>query len=85
MSKDDLIGAVWHGRMISESTLSSRITAVRHAVNDRGEEQRLIRTIARKGFRFVGEVKEQQTPPRERELTGGTQSLPASSEDALTS
>jgi TolB-like protein/Tfp pilus assembly protein PilF len=62
LSKDDLIGAVWNGRMISESTLSSRITAVRHAVNDRGEEQRLIRTVARKGFRFVGDVREGNGP-----------------------
>jgi TolB-like protein len=49
------------GRIISESALSSRITAVRHAVGDSGEQQRLIRTIARKGFRFVGEIQEKQT------------------------
>jgi TolB-like protein len=56
VSKDDLIAAVWGGRIVSESTLTSRINAVRKAVGDSGEEQRLIRTIARKGFRFVGEV-----------------------------
>jgi TolB-like protein/Tfp pilus assembly protein PilF len=58
VSKDDLIEAVWNGRTISDSTLSSRITTARQAVADRGKEQRLIRTIARKGFRFVGEVRE---------------------------
>jgi TolB-like protein len=56
VSKDDLIAHVWNGRIVSESTLTSRITAARHAVGDSGEEQRLIRTIARKGLRFVGEV-----------------------------
>jgi TolB-like protein len=61
VSKDELIGAVWNGRIVSESALSSRITAVRHAVGDSGEQQRLIRTIARKGFRFVGEIQEKQT------------------------
>src|ERR1700704_2023062 len=61
VSKDDLIAAVWNGRIISESALSSRITAVRHAVGDSGAQQRLIRTIARKGFRFVGEIREEQT------------------------
>jgi TolB-like protein len=61
VSKDELIAAVWHGRIVSESALSSRITAVRHAVGDSGEQQRLIRTIARKGFRFVGEIQERQT------------------------
>ena len=48
--------SVWGGRIVSELTLTSRINAVRKAVGDSGEEQRLIRTIARKGFRFVGEV-----------------------------
>jgi TolB-like protein len=56
VSKDDLIAAVWGGRIVSESTLTSRINAARRAIGDSGELQRLIRTIARKGFRFVGEV-----------------------------
>jgi TolB-like protein len=60
VSKDELIAAVWNGRIVSESALSSRITAVRHAVGDSGEQQRLIRTIARKGFRFVGDIQEKQ-------------------------
>ncbi len=57
VSKDDLIAAVWGGRIVSDSTLTSRINAARKAVGDSGEEQKLIRTIARKGFRFVGEVR----------------------------
>jgi TolB-like protein len=61
VSKDELIAAVWNGRIIAESALSSRITAVRHAIGDSGEQQCLIRTIARKGFRFVGDIQEQQT------------------------
>jgi class 3 adenylate cyclase len=63
VSKEDLIDAVWGGRFISESTLSSRLTAVRHAIGDRGEAQRLIRTVPRKGFRFVGEVREVRDDP----------------------
>ena len=58
VSKDDLIAAVWGGRIVSDSTLTSRINAVRKAVADNGEEQRLIRTIARKGIRFVATVDE---------------------------
>jgi DNA-binding winged helix-turn-helix (wHTH) protein/alpha-beta hydrolase superfamily lysophospholipase len=56
VSKDELIAAVWNGRIVSESTLTSRMNAARHAVGDSGQQQRLIRTISRKGFRFVGEV-----------------------------
>jgi TolB-like protein len=61
VSKDELLAAVWNGRIVSESALSSRITAVRQAVGDSGEQQRLIRTVARKGFRFVGEIRERHT------------------------
>ena len=58
VSKDDLLDAVWAGRIVSESTLTSHINAVRKAIGDSGQEQRLIRTVARKGFRFVGDVSE---------------------------
>jgi pimeloyl-ACP methyl ester carboxylesterase/DNA-binding winged helix-turn-helix (wHTH) protein len=58
VSKDDLIAGVWGGRIVSDSTLTSRINAARKAVSDSGEEQRLIRTIMRKGLRFVGSVDE---------------------------
>lgn len=58
VSKDDLIAAVWGGRIVSESTMTSHINALRRAIGDSGEEQRLVRTIARKGYRFVGDVRE---------------------------
>jgi TolB-like protein/cytochrome c-type biogenesis protein CcmH/NrfG len=58
VTRDDLLDAVWNGRVVSESTLASRINAARRALNDTGEEQRLIRTVARKGVRFVGTVEE---------------------------
>jgi TolB-like protein len=56
VSKDDLIAAVWGGRIVSDSTLTTRINAARRAVGDSGAKQKLIRTIARKGLRFVGTV-----------------------------
>jgi TolB-like protein len=58
VSRDDLLDAVWGGRIVSESTLASHINAARKAVGDSGQEQRVIRTVARKGFRFVDEVRE---------------------------
>jgi TolB-like protein/tetratricopeptide (TPR) repeat protein len=63
VSKDDLIEQVWGGRIVSESTLTSYINAVRKAIGDSGEEQHLIRTVARKGLRFVGEVREDEASP----------------------
>jgi TolB-like protein len=59
VSKDDLIASVWGGRIVSDSTLTSRINAARTAVGDSGQDQKLIRTIARKGLRFVGTVRTQ--------------------------
>src|SRR3984893_2651373 len=58
VSTDDLLAAVWHGRIVSESILSSRINAARSAIGDSGEEQRLLRTAHGKGIRFVGAVRE---------------------------
>ena len=59
VSRDELFAAVWKGRIVSEATLSSRINSARAAIGDNGDEQRLIRTFPRKGFRFVGEVREE--------------------------
>src|SRR5262245_26325086 len=58
VTKDDLLAAVWHGRIVSDSTLTSRINAARRAVGDTGKTQTVIRTVARKGLRFVGELRE---------------------------
>ena len=58
VSREELLDAVWRGRTVSDATLSSRINAARTAVGDNGEAQRLIRTLPRKGIRFVGEVRE---------------------------
>jgi adenylate cyclase len=59
VSKEDLIDAVWGGRIVSDSTLDSRINAARRTIGDNGRQQRLIRTIIGKGVRFVGEAQEQ--------------------------
>jgi len=64
VTKDDLIGAVWSGRIISEATLTSRINAARKAVGDSGEQQALIKTYPRRGFRFVASLNNQTTTDR---------------------
>src|SRR5712664_670531 len=62
VSKDDLINAVWNGRSVSDAALTTRLNVARSAIGDSGEEQRLIKTLPRKGFRFVGQVREAQEP-----------------------
>lgn len=56
VGKDELLDHIWQGRIVSESTLSSRISAARRALGDDGTTQRLIRTVPRRGFRFAGEL-----------------------------
>ncbi len=63
VSRDDLIASVWRGRIVSDSTLATRINAARKAIGDNGVAQKLIRTIARKGLRFVGEVRAAASGP----------------------
>ncbi len=63
VSKDDLVDAIWDGRAVSDSTLTTRISAVRYAIGDSGAEQRLVKTLPRKGVRFVGAVREEQKKP----------------------
>ena len=53
VSKDDLISAIWQGRVVSDVALTTRLNAVRKAIGDSGDEQRLIKTFPRKGVRFV--------------------------------
>ena len=59
VSKDDLLANVWDGRIVSESTLGNRVNAARRAIGDSGEQQQFIKTIARRGLRFVGDVREE--------------------------
>jgi adenylate cyclase len=59
VSKDELIKSIWHGRAVTDSALTTRINAVRVALGDDGKNQRLIKTLPRKGFRFVADVREE--------------------------
>jgi TolB-like protein len=68
VSKDELISAVWNGRVVSDAALTTRLNAARSAIGDTGEKQRLIKTLPRKGFRFVGTVQEAER--HEVELVG---------------
>ena len=65
VSKDDLISAIWNGRIVSDAAVTTRLNIARGLIGDTGHEQRLIKTLPRKGFRFVGPVLEAHEPPGE--------------------
>jgi TolB-like protein len=76
VTKDDLINAVWDGRVVSDSALTSAVNAARVALGDSGDAQRLIKTLPRKGFRFVGEVREGAVVAGFEPATGAAPALP---------
>jgi TolB-like protein/Tfp pilus assembly protein PilF len=61
VSKSELVASVWGGRIVSDGTVISRTHAARKAIGDTGQDQKLIRTIPRKGLRFVGDVRTRPT------------------------
>jgi len=66
IGRDELVDAIWGGRIVTDATLTTRINILRRAIADDGKTQRLIRTLSRRGIRFVAqviEVTEDETPP----------------------
>ena len=57
ISKDEIVDSVWKGRIVSDSAVTSRVKSARHALGDDGRQQRVIRTVHGKGYRFVAEVR----------------------------
>ncbi len=62
ITRDELWKAVWHGRVVSEAAIDTRVSAARAAIGDSGSGQRLIRTVRKRGFRFVGSLIEETSP-----------------------
>jgi TolB-like protein/Flp pilus assembly protein TadD len=60
VSKDELIAHVWRGRIVSDSAIDRQVKAARQAVGDSGATQILIRTMPRKGVRFIADAWEEQ-------------------------
>ncbi|MCS3452030.1 adenylate cyclase [Bradyrhizobium elkanii] len=83
VSKDDLIKAIWNGRSVSDAALTTRLNAARIAIGDSGEEQRFIKTLPRKGFRFVGAVQEALDPLGTQQVTENRQVEPQQPDLAL--
>jgi pimeloyl-ACP methyl ester carboxylesterase/DNA-binding winged helix-turn-helix (wHTH) protein len=67
VGKEELLAALWSGRVISDATLASRINAARQAIGDSGQAQQLLRTVARRGFHFIAAVEEEGQPSIRRD------------------
>jgi TolB-like protein len=83
ITKDDLIESVWGGRIVSDTTLTSRIYAARRAIGDSGRNQKMIRTIARKGLRFIGDLRVQADDDAPQAIESRPDQAPARSQPPL--
>ena len=77
VSKDELIHAVWNGRIVSDATLNSRINSLRRAVGDSGKIQKVIKTYPRRGFRFVAVLADPEPRGAEQERVNPSQNRPS--------
>ena len=77
VSKEELLTNIWNGRFVSDSTLSSRISTARKVIGDNGDQQQLIRTVARRGVRFVGQVEETALSRKGNEVQAPRTGVPA--------
>jgi DNA-binding winged helix-turn-helix (wHTH) protein/tetratricopeptide (TPR) repeat protein len=64
IGRDELVAAVWGKTSISDTMLGKAVLAARRAVGDTAEEQKLLRTVPRFGYHWVGAVQEEDAPVR---------------------
>lgn len=82
VSRDDLIASIWNGRIVSETTISARINAARRAVGDGGNNQSVIKTVPRRGYRFIADVRRLAAPQQSTKFYKGIE-IPADDEDRV--
>jgi len=82
VSRDELISSVWNGRIVSETTISARIAAARRAIGDSGNSQKIIKTIPRRGYRFIADVEQSESSRPETALYKGIE-IPLDDEDRV--
>jgi len=76
VSKEEINQTIWHGRVVSEAALSSRIKMLRQLLGDDGRKQAFIRTVHKRGFRFVATVfSDEQVLASAAELASGIQPI----------
>ncbi len=94
ITKDEIVEAVWDGRIVSDSAVASRIKSARQALGDDGKTQKYIKTLHGRGFRFEAQVTVDearpdvvqvvsQTPVQDAEADDQTGDMPASNRPSI--
>lgn len=58
VTREELMDELWKGKVVSDSALNARLKAVRKAVGDRGDLQRVVKTVHGRGYQFVADVED---------------------------
>jgi DNA-binding winged helix-turn-helix (wHTH) protein len=74
VAKDALMARVWADQVVEAHNLEAQISALRAAF---GADRDLIRTVARRGYQFTGEIREPSGSPDEGTGTGSAAAQPA--------
>jgi len=64
VTKEELLDTVWGGSFVEESNLTVAVSTLRRALNEDPHDRKYIQTVARRGYRFIAEVREVQRPVR---------------------
>lgn len=56
VTREELLEQLWTGRIVSDSAINARLKEARKAVGDTGKQQRVIKTIHRRGYQFIADV-----------------------------
>lgn len=57
LEKDEMMRKIWCDRFVEEGNLAFNIKVIRKALGDSATQPRFIKTVQRRGYRFIAEVK----------------------------
>jgi DNA-binding winged helix-turn-helix (wHTH) protein/Flp pilus assembly protein TadD/TolB-like protein len=73
VTKEEMMASVWSGSFVEESNLTVAISTLRRALNETPHDRKYIQTVARRGYRFVCEVREIREAPRRAKVSASLQ------------
>jgi DNA-binding winged helix-turn-helix (wHTH) protein/TolB-like protein len=82
VTKEELLQAVWGDTFVEEGNLTQYISHLRKALGGNSEDNRLIVTIARKGYQFTGDVVVAEAAGAPKQVAVQTPALSNSRPDA---
>jgi DNA-binding winged helix-turn-helix (wHTH) protein/tetratricopeptide (TPR) repeat protein len=72
ITKEELLDAVWPGANVTDNAMAQAMSDLREALGDEASSPTFIRTIARRGYRFVADVTATDAPARPAAPTPAT-------------